>query len=56
LVWINWDRRSLMVSWHGLAQVRKLLLVGYDVRKITGDDISREEYDLQHTQVGLVAA
>lgn len=39
---------------HKWRQVRKLLLVGYDVRKITGDDISREEYDAEHKKVGVL--
>ena len=25
-------------------QVRKLLMAGYDMRKVTGDDISKEDY------------
>jgi len=25
-------------------QVRKLLMAGYDMRQVTGDDISKEEY------------
>eukprot|EP00884_Botryococcus_braunii_P010283 jgi/Botrbrau1/19256/Bobra.0073s0006.2 len=34
-----------------LDQVRKLLLVGYDVRKLTNDDISRENYEVEHLKV-----
>jgi hypothetical protein len=32
-------------------QVRKLLMTGYDMRKVTGDDISKEEYVMAQQEV-----
>lgn len=37
------------MSW--LVQVRKLLMTGYDMRQVTGDDISKEEYVVAQQEV-----